>query len=400
MISGLPVGADDARRLAEVDEVVLLEQLPAQVVGDLLAGRVLEGRVDLLERARRLVGVQRHDPLALLGEDADDPVGRAQGGPALALRRQGDVEVGEVLGRRVEPALRDLLGHLLGQQAHVAPAGQAADLLVGRVLVERPAHQDAVDRAHEDEQEEGDPQADEQRHRRASPGAQLHRADLPADDDQRDDERGERSQPQQRLGPQQHHEAVEDRADQPGAEQQDRDERDESGGAGGGRAQGPPTLFDRTVSTGQAAHKACAAVEHSYAGAPAGCVFTFTATPVTQVVVACVCVMASQPPHDAEMLDVRTAASVLRRNPETVRRWIWSGRLAARREGNRLLIARRDVEALADSSRDALSLAAWAKRARASREPEGRGGKRSSAADLVLEDRARRSATGRRRASR
>ncbi len=41
---------------------------------------------------------------------------------------------------------------------------------------------------------------------------------------------------------------------------------------------------------------------------------------------------------DAEdLLDVRRAAALAGRHPETVRRWVWSGRLAARRQGNRLL---------------------------------------------------------------
>jgi hypothetical protein len=42
----------------------------------------------------------------------------------------------------------------------------------------------------------------------------------------------------------------------------------------------------------------------------------------------------------ADMIDVRCAAALVRRHPETVRRWVWSGRLAAQRQGNRLLMAR------------------------------------------------------------
>lgn len=98
---------------------------------------------------------------------------------------------------------------------------------------------------------------------------------------------------------------------------------------------------------------------------------------------------------DLEMLDVRTAATLACRNPETVRRWVWSGRLAAQRRGRRILVARRDVEALAGGgSRGGLSLDEWARRAQASRKAAGsRRGLRSTA-DLVLEDRVQRSSGG------
>ena len=89
-----------------------------------------------------------------------------------------------------------------------------------------------------------------------------------------------------------------------------------------------------------------------------------------------------------EMVDVRRAALLAGRHPETVRRWVWSGRLSARREGNRLMVARRDVEALA--GREGLpSLAEWAARAQVARaQTKGRG---RSASDLVLDDRRQRS---------
>ena len=114
----LDVGHDDqrlARRRREsppdsasVDQEVLLEQAPAQVVGDLLPGRVLErARRPRLTRARRLPGVERHDPLALLGEDADDPIG-AQRGPGECPRDLHRADSRSGLGRRVEPARGDL----------------------------------------------------------------------------------------------------------------------------------------------------------------------------------------------------------------------------------------------------------------------------------------------------
>jgi hypothetical protein len=93
-----------------------------------------------------------------------------------------------------------------------------------------------------------------------------------------------------------------------------------------------------------------------------------------------------------EMIDVRRAALLAGRHPETVRRWVWSGRLAARRQGNRLLVARGDVEALAGAGRAVSGLAEWAARAQAAR--PGRADRRvRSAAELVLEDRRQRSRT-------
>ncbi len=109
-------------------------------------------------------------------------------------------------------------------------------------------------------------------------------------------------------------------------------------------------------------------------------------------------------PDDAEtvdLLDVRRAATLAGRHPETVRRWVWSGRLPARRRGNRLLVAREDVEALAaESGRPALTLEAWTHRARAALEQTTVDGPASSAADLVIEDRRERSETAGARAGR
>lgn len=98
------------------------------------------------------------------------------------------------------------------------------------------------------------------------------------------------------------------------------------------------------------------------------------------------------PDVQEDLIDVRRAALLVGRHPETVRRWVWSGRLAARRQGNRLLVARGDVEALAGAGRAASSLAEWAARAQAGR--PGRAERRArSAAGLVLEDRRQRSGT-------
>jgi excisionase family DNA binding protein len=100
-----------------------------------------------------------------------------------------------------------------------------------------------------------------------------------------------------------------------------------------------------------------------------------------------------------EMLDVREAARLAGRTPETVRRWVWSGRLAARRDGNRLLVARDDVLRLAAGKQAtrprgaAYSLGQWADEVAAA---HGRGRRGASARDLVLADRAERD-TGARR---
>lgn len=85
-----------------------------------------------------------------------------------------------------------------------------------------------------------------------------------------------------------------------------------------------------------------------------------------------------------EVLSVREAATYAGRTPETIRRWVWSGRLTARREGNRLLVARRDLDVLVGSvgPEAALTLRDWA-----SALPTGPG---PSAAELVLADRASR----------
>src|ERR671918_1880137 len=92
-----------------------------------------------------------------------------------------------------------------------------------------------------------------------------------------------------------------------------------------------------------------------------------------------------------DLIDVRRAATLVGRHPETIRRWVWSGRLVAHRRGNRLLLAQADVEALAGLDGAATSLRQWAERAQAARASMRASGSRRSAADLVIEDRALRS---------
>ncbi len=50
--------------------------------------------------------------------------------------------------------------------------------------------------------------------------------------------------------------------------------------------------------------------------------------------------------NGVEMIDVREAASTTRRTPETIRRWVWTGRVTSVKRGNRLLVPRAEVEAL------------------------------------------------------
>jgi excisionase family DNA binding protein len=83
------------------------------------------------------------------------------------------------------------------------------------------------------------------------------------------------------------------------------------------------------------------------------------------------------------MLDVREAAELAGRSPETIRRWVWSGRLRAVKQGNRLIVARRAVEGLAGTSPRASevpTLADWAREA----SPSMGARTTATAADLVL----------------
>ncbi len=46
---------------------------------------------------------------------------------------------------------------------------------------------------------------------------------------------------------------------------------------------------------------------------------------------------------EEEMLTVRDVAAEYGRNPETIRRWVWSGRLNAKKIGNQLFISRNSL---------------------------------------------------------
>lgn len=90
-----------------------------------------------------------------------------------------------------------------------------------------------------------------------------------------------------------------------------------------------------------------------------------------------------------EMLDVQEAARLVKRSPETVRRWVWSGRVSHLKQGNRLLIPR---SALTGEPGAASTLTDWLAERKAVL-----GSTRSgrSAAELVLQDRADRSGQSR-----
>ena len=90
----------------------------------------------------------------------------------------------------------------------------------------------------------------------------------------------------------------------------------------------------------------------------------------------------------AELVDIHQAATITGRHPETVRRWIWSGRLSARKEGHRLLVDRAALEELVKVDRPPMTLGEWARRAR-SLHPTTKG--QETAADLVIDDRRERS---------
>lgn len=91
---------------------------------------------------------------------------------------------------------------------------------------------------------------------------------------------------------------------------------------------------------------------------------------------------------DTVMVDVHEAAEIARRDPETIRRWVRSGRVSARRHGNKWLIDRDDIERLVDGrpTSPLITLAEWAGVAAKIRLASGHSD--STAADLILADRA------------
>lgn len=92
-----------------------------------------------------------------------------------------------------------------------------------------------------------------------------------------------------------------------------------------------------------------------------------------------------------DLLDIREAALLTGRHPETVRRWVWSGRLRRHSRGRRLLVERAELVALCGLDRaSGPTLAQWRDRARAFRAESIDGRAPRSAADLVIADRSER----------
>jgi excisionase family DNA binding protein len=95
------------------------------------------------------------------------------------------------------------------------------------------------------------------------------------------------------------------------------------------------------------------------------------------------------------LVDVREAAALAGRAPETIRRWVWSGRLPARRSGRKLLVDRGDVLRIAArGAAAALTLSDWRRLVLQRLRDSARGQEApASAADLVLSDRRSRDST-------
>jgi excisionase family DNA binding protein len=89
----------------------------------------------------------------------------------------------------------------------------------------------------------------------------------------------------------------------------------------------------------------------------------------------------------SEEIDVLQAAALAGRSAETIRRWVWSGRLKARKRGNKLLIRRAQLDAVKSSAGmgETRTIEEWL--AELQRSGLKRGASEKSAADLVLDDR-------------
>ena len=92
-----------------------------------------------------------------------------------------------------------------------------------------------------------------------------------------------------------------------------------------------------------------------------------------------------------EEIDVLQAAALAGRSAETIRRWVWSGRLKARKRGKKLLIGRAQLDEVMNSAGigETRTLEEWL--AELQRSGLKRGASEQSAADLVLDDRRERS---------
>jgi helix-turn-helix protein len=94
---------------------------------------------------------------------------------------------------------------------------------------------------------------------------------------------------------------------------------------------------------------------------------------------------------ETDLIDVLEAARLAGRSAETIRRWIWAGRLPTQRQGRRHVMRKDDILALSGMADRPATLAAWTSMVRSAAEGAS-GASGQSAADLVLEDRRFRSA--------
>lgn len=91
---------------------------------------------------------------------------------------------------------------------------------------------------------------------------------------------------------------------------------------------------------------------------------------------------------DDERLSVREAAQQCGKNAETIRRWIWSGKLPAEKMGNQLFIKKSDLLAFCGKDDEYARVEDWLRRARVLREKiRKRTGTEFDSAELVRESR-------------
>ncbi|MBM3142511.1 MAG: helix-turn-helix domain-containing protein [Chloroflexi bacterium] len=93
-----------------------------------------------------------------------------------------------------------------------------------------------------------------------------------------------------------------------------------------------------------------------------------------------------------KLISVREAAIEYGRNVETVRRWIWSGKLPAQKLGNQLFIKRSDLQAFCqkhgETKQKTVSLLEFLEKARTLREQiRSRTGRTFDVTELIEESR-------------
>jgi predicted site-specific integrase-resolvase len=69
-----------------------------------------------------------------------------------------------------------------------------------------------------------------------------------------------------------------------------------------------------------------------------------------------------------QMVTVRQAAEQCHRNAETIRRWIWSGKLPAKKLGNQLFVNQEHLSAVCGRNAEYERVEDWLKQAKALRE--------------------------------